>query len=74
VVKGLSMRLGGYAARVNDQLHLQKGDLTDEERLVRQRSLATNFEYFFSAGLSYRFGSIYNTVVNPRFRNLGNSR
>ena len=71
IVKGLSMRLGGYAARVNDQLYLQKGKLTDEERLVRQRSLATNYEYFFSAGMSYAFGSIYNTIVNPRFRNLG---
>ena len=72
IVKGLSMRLGGFAARVNDQLYLQKGELTDEERLVRQRSLATNYEYFFSAGLSYAFGSIYNTIVNPRFRGLGN--
>ena len=71
VVKGLSMRLGGRAARVNDQLYLQKGALTDEERLVRQRALATNYQYFFSAGLSYAFGSIYNTIVNPRFRNLG---
>lgn len=71
IVKGLSMRLGGYAARVNDQLHLQKGTLTDEERLVRQRSLATNYQYWFSAGFSYAFGSIYNTIVNPRFRSLG---
>lgn len=71
IVKGLSLRLGGYAARVNDQLHLQKGNLSDDERLVRQRSLATNYEYFFNAGFSYTFGSIYNTIVNPRFRNLG---
>lgn len=71
LVKGLSMRVGGYAARVNDQLYLQKGNLTDEERLVRQRSLATNYEYRFGAGVSYKFGSIYNTVVNPRFRTLG---
>jgi hypothetical protein len=24
-------------------------------------------------GVTYRFGSIYNTVVNPRFRNFGPS-
>jgi hypothetical protein len=67
VVKGLSLRLDGSASRVRDQIYLAKGDLEDEEVLVRRQALATSFRYFTSVGLSYSFGSIYNSVVNPRF-------
>ncbi len=42
-------------------------DATDEEIVVRQRQLATSFRYYTSFGISYRFGAIFNNVVNPRF-------
>jgi hypothetical protein len=29
--------------------------------------VATSYRYFVSGGISYRFGSIFNNVVNPRF-------
>ena len=29
--------------------------------------LATNYNYRFSVGVSYTFGSIYSSIVNPRF-------
>jgi hypothetical protein len=45
--------------------------VTNEEILVRQLELATGYQYEFSVGISYSFGSIYNNVVNPRFRNVG---
>jgi hypothetical protein len=67
VVKGLSLRLDGSTSRVRDQLYLAKGDLPDEEVLVRRQALATSFRYFTSVGVSYTFGAIYNSVVNPRF-------
>jgi hypothetical protein len=35
------------------------------------RALATGYRYFANVGLSYTFGSIYNTVVNPRFQSFG---
>jgi len=38
-----------------------------EEILLRRRELETSYYYYFSIGLSYTFGSIYNNVVNPRF-------
>ena len=41
--------------------------MTDEEILLRQRELATSFQYFVSLGVSYTFGSIFSNVVNPRF-------
>lgn len=67
LTKGLSLNFGGNYSRVNDQLYLRKGALTDNQIIARQEALATNFRYFLNFGVSYTFGSIYNTVVNPRF-------
>lgn len=65
--KGLRLSLyGGYSA-IHDQLSLPAGGATQEEILLRRRELATTYRYFFSAGFSYTFGSIYSNVVNPRF-------
>ena len=71
LTKGLSLNLGGNYSRVNDQLYLRRGTLSDNQVIARQEALATNFRYFLNAGVSYTFGSIFNTVVNPRF---GSSR
>ena len=65
--KGLSLRLGGRAQFIHDQLSLPKSDATPEEVLLRQRQLETQYSYHFEIGFSYTFGSIYNNVVNPRF-------
>jgi hypothetical protein len=67
VVKGLSVNLHGSYSRIRDQLSLEAGGLTDEEILLRLRQLRTDYRYDISFGLSYRFGSILNNVVNPRF-------
>jgi len=67
VAKGTSLRLNGSASSIRDQLSLPRESATDEEILVRQRQLATSYSYYVSIGVSYTFGSIYNTVVNPRF-------
>jgi hypothetical protein len=76
LVKGLSLTLDGRYSRVRDQLYLPGAQLSNEEILVRQRALATGYQYFTFVGVSYTFGSIYNTIVNPRldsFRLLGNA-
>jgi hypothetical protein len=65
--KGFSFNVGGDYSRVHDQLGLRKGTASVEEILLRQRELKTDYSYFLSAGISYRFGSIFNNVVNPRF-------
>ncbi len=70
LVKGLSLNLDGEVARVRDQLFLPGGQLTNEEVLVRQRALATNYSYFTFVGVTYTFGSIFNTIVNPRLDNF----
>ncbi len=67
VAKGLSVRFDGSFTQVRDQLHLPKGALTAEELLLRNTDQATTFRFYFSAGLSYNFGSRFNNVVNDRF-------
>jgi hypothetical protein len=65
--RGLSLSLYGSYSRIHDQVSLPKAGASLEEVLLRQKILATNFNYGFSVGLSYTFGSIYSNVVNPRF-------
>jgi hypothetical protein len=40
-----------------------------DEVLLQQQVLATNYSYYSSISFNYRFGSIYNNVVNTRFQN-----
>jgi hypothetical protein len=68
IIKGLSFDMWGSYSIIHDQLSIEKGDATAEEILLRQRQLATTYNYYVSIGFSYSFGSIYNNIVNPRFR------
>lgn len=65
--------LGAYASysRVRDQLGIPAAELTPEQILLRQRELRTNYRYTVNFSLNYRFGSIFNSIVNPRFGGSG---
>ena len=65
--KGFSFNVFGEYRKIKDQIGLPKGAATTEEILLRLRQLATDYSYSVSAGFSYSFGSIFNSVVNPRF-------
>jgi hypothetical protein len=69
IYKGLSLDLEGSYSAIHDQLNLPLGDATLEEILLRQRELASGYRFSFDVGLSYRFGSVFSNVVNPRFGN-----
>lgn len=69
--KGLGLELGGGYTRIRDQLALPRGGASVEEVLLRQKQLATGFDYSLSVGLSFTFGSTRSQVVNPRFGNGG---
>jgi hypothetical protein len=71
VFKGFSVTIDGAISRRRDQLSLRRGEATTEEILVRQRELATDYAFDLGFGISYSFGSIFNNVVNPRFRSAG---
>ena len=67
IVRGLSINLEGSASRIRDQLSLPRRNATPEEILLRLRELQSGYEYRFSVGFTYSFGSLFNNVVNPRF-------
>jgi hypothetical protein len=67
IVKGLSIRINGGIAHINDQLNLKKGDISEAERLLQLRELQTKYRVMGGIELTYTFGSIYNNIVNPRF-------
>ena len=69
IFKGLSLRVSGDAAHINDQVNLKKGAISEAERLLRLRELATRYRLEGGIEITYTFGSIYNNVVNPRFGN-----
>lgn len=72
ITRGLSVEVGGSVEFIRDQINLPKGDADLEEVLLRRRELETNYEAGLSFGFRYRFGSIYNNVVNTRFGGIGN--
>jgi len=69
--RGLSFEVGGSYAKIRDLLSLPRGGASYEEVLLRQRQLATGYQYSFSVGLNFTFGSTRSNVVNPRFGNGG---
>jgi hypothetical protein len=70
VAKGLSISLRAGASVIHNQLSLPAAGASDEDILLQQKELETQYSYFTNITLSYTIGSIYNNVVNPRFENL----
>jgi len=67
IFKGFSFNMFGEYSKIADQIGLPKSFLSTEEILLQTRQRPTNHSYYFGVGLSYRFGSIFNSTVNPRF-------
>lgn len=67
----LSFNLYAFPSIVRDQVFLPKGDATSDDILSRRRQLQSNYNFFMGFGITYRFGSILNNFVNPRFNNGG---
>ena len=67
IYKGLSLNIEGSYSAIHDQVALPRGEVTLEEILLRRRELASGYRYSAEIGLSYRFGSVFSNVVNPRF-------
>jgi len=69
--RGFSLTLRGSASRVRDQLYIAARPQSERDILTQRQQLQTNFRYSTNVGMSYTFGSIYNSIVNQRFSNLG---
>lgn len=63
----LSFNIFAYPSIVRDQVFLPKGNASSDDILSRRRQLQTNYDFFMGFGVTYRFGSILNNFVNPRF-------
>jgi len=71
--RGLSFEIDGSYTRIRDQIALSGEGASLEEILLRQKQLATGYDYSFSVGFNFSFGSTRSNVVNPRFGNGGRS-
>ena len=71
LTRGIRIFANGNIAWVSDQIYLPSAGPTDEEALLNLERQATDRESSISVGLSLQFGSIYNNVVNNRFRGAG---
>ena len=69
--EGFSVNIFGDYSKPHDQLALPKGEVADEDVLLERRELETQYRYYVSVGISYTFGSIFNSIVNPRFGGSG---
>lgn len=67
VFKGFFFNFGGSYSFQRDQLNIVKGDVTDQDLLTRRRELNSDFDFNVDFGVRYRFGSLFNNIVNPRF-------
>ena len=67
LARGLSVAAEVTASRIRDQLFIPARGATDEEILLRQRRLESGYEYSTSFTVTYTFGSIFSSIVNPRF-------
>ena len=67
LIRGLSLNVNGEFNFIHDQLYLPIEEASDEDVLLGTVRLKTAYDYQLEVGLNYSFGSIYNSVVNPRF-------
>ena len=73
VFKGFQFAIGGNFEFVHDQISLPKQGASRDDVLTQRRIIATTYDYFFGVGMSYRFGSIFNSQVHPTFKGLNYS-
>lgn len=67
ITGGLSFYINSRGGIVHDQVYLVKGIASEEDILVKRRQIASAYNFYSGIGLNFRFGSIYNNFINPRF-------
>lgn len=65
--KGFSWRINGGFEILHDQINLSAEGASYADVLLQQQQLGTGYSYWMNTGINYSFGSIYNSIVNPRF-------
>lgn len=67
VFEGFSINISSSATYIKDQINLRADQVDPSVIFLGGSQLASNFDYWTYFGVSYTFGSINNSVVNPRF-------
>ncbi len=67
IAKGLSLNLWSYINFDRAQIHLPIEGATYEDIILRQKELASNYNFYVNFGVNYTFGSMRNNIVNSRF-------
>lgn len=70
LVAGLAISLDGEAAYVRDLITLRERPITDTELLLWTTQQATRYTFDMNVAITYTFGSVLNTIVNPRFERI----
>ncbi|HET9960079.1 MAG TPA: hypothetical protein VFQ61_36555 [Polyangiaceae bacterium] len=65
--EGFSVQTEGKIAWVRDLINLRGRPINDQELLLWTAEQPTGYTFEVKFGVSYTFGSIHNTIVNPRF-------
>jgi len=68
VTGGLSFYIHTNGSIVHDQVYLVKGDVSEQDLLIKTRQLGSSYNYNLYFGVNFRFGSKLNNFVNPRFQ------
>ncbi len=64
--RGLNFDIDAEISRIKDQFYLSAEGIDPDDILLRRRQRETDFRYELRLGLSYRFGSKFANIVNPR--------
>lgn len=71
--KGFNMAIWGNYNFVRNQINIRKGDASIDQLLAKNREILSAYNFNSGVGFSYRFGSKFNSAVNPSFRGLNYS-
>jgi hypothetical protein len=67
IFQGVNLRFYGVGSQIKNQISLAQASYSNEEILLGGQQLPTTFNYYTSFGLNFTFGSVNNSIVNPRF-------
>jgi len=65
--QGFTVNMFAQGSLVHDQLFLPANGASATDILLQVQALSSSYNYFFSVGFTYTFGSIFNDIVNPRY-------
>lgn len=67
VTEGISFVIGARYSAIHDQVSIPRRGASAEDILLKRQQLETTYNYDTYFRISYRFGSKYTNIVNPRF-------